>query len=156
MSNNRTLLILARTINGIAAGGQVSASIAAGYENSIRSAPDGLQLPVIDLDTQFVRGSMTTEDWIHVIELLTGNMEQTSSTNANPALLQPPAISNTPSPTRSSTGQASLSHRASTCGQAAVTNVDSRLPIPPGPMSGPSQILRLPRTIFPPHAVDGV
>lgn len=74
MANNRTLLLLARTINGIAAGGQVSASITAGYENSIRSAPDGLQLPIIDLDTQFVRGGMTTEDWVHVIELLTGTV----------------------------------------------------------------------------------
>jgi hypothetical protein len=74
MSNNRTLLLLARTINGIATGGQVSATIAAGYENSIRSAPDGLQVPVIDRDTQFVRGSMVTEDWVHVIDLLTGTV----------------------------------------------------------------------------------
>jgi len=70
--NNRVGLPQAITINGIDAGGVMTAVINAGYDNIMRSSPDGLQVPLKDKEIQFVRGTIVTQDWVHAVELLTG------------------------------------------------------------------------------------
>jgi hypothetical protein len=61
-------------INGVDAGGAMSANIQCGNENVLRSSPDGLQVPVLDKECQFVRGTIVSQDWIHIIDLLTGTV----------------------------------------------------------------------------------
>ncbi len=70
--NKRTGEPQAVVINGIDAGGVMTARIQAGFENNIHSAPDGLQVPLKDKEIQYVRGTVVTQDWPHAIELLTG------------------------------------------------------------------------------------
>jgi len=72
--NNRVKTPQASVINGVDAGGTMTAVITEGYENVMRSAPDGLQLPVIDREIQYVRGVIVTQDWIKAIDLLTGTL----------------------------------------------------------------------------------
>lgn len=70
--NKRVGIPQAFVINGVDAGGAMSASIQCGNENIIRSSPDGLQVPILDKECQFVRGTITTQDWSEIINLLTG------------------------------------------------------------------------------------
>lgn len=70
--NNRLKTPQASAINGVDAGGTMTAVITEGYENVMRSAPDGLQLSVIDREVQFVRGVITCQDWVEAVNLLTG------------------------------------------------------------------------------------
>lgn len=70
--NERVGIPQAAIINGVDAGGIMTAAISAGYDNIMRSAPDGLQVPLKDKEIQFVRGTVNTQDWIEVINLLTG------------------------------------------------------------------------------------
>lgn len=70
--NNRVGLPQASVINGIDAGGAMTAAIQEGFDNTQRSSPDGLGPPVLDKDTQFCRGAVVTQDWIHAVELATG------------------------------------------------------------------------------------
>ena len=70
--NKRVGLPQAGTINGVDAGGIMTARIDAGFDNIIRSAPDGLSPPVQDKEIQYVRGTIVTQDWIEAINLLTG------------------------------------------------------------------------------------
>lgn len=70
--NKRVKIPLATVINGIDAGGAMTAVITEGYENIIQSAPDGLGPPIVDREIQFCRGVLTTQDWVHFIELLIG------------------------------------------------------------------------------------
>jgi len=70
--NQRVKTPQAVTINGVDAGGIMTARLNYGYDNIIKSTPDGLQVPVRDKECQFVRGSVTTQDWVHIIDLLTG------------------------------------------------------------------------------------
>lgn len=70
--NKRVGIPQAIVINGIDAGGAMTASINAGYDNIMRSAPDGLQVPVKDKEIQYVRGTIVTQDWVETINLLTG------------------------------------------------------------------------------------
>jgi hypothetical protein len=72
--NKRTFLAQACTVNGVAAGGTTVVNLEAGYENVIRTTPDGLQLPIVDRDAQFVRGSMMIMDWVHPVDLLLGSV----------------------------------------------------------------------------------
>lgn len=72
--NKRVGLPQAVVINGIDAGGAMTATINAGYDNLLYSAPDGLQVPVKDKETQFVRGSITTQDWIKLLTVLLGTV----------------------------------------------------------------------------------
>ena len=72
ITNNRVKKPQAVVINGIDAGGAMQATIQAGYDNIIQSAPDGLQIPMVDKETQYVRGTIVTQDWVHALELLTG------------------------------------------------------------------------------------
>jgi len=70
--NNRVMKPQAITINTIAAGGLMTLRLLAGYDNVLQTPVDGLQVPMGDRLTEFVRGNMTGQDWLHVIELLTG------------------------------------------------------------------------------------
>lgn len=70
--NMRTGLPQAVTINGVDAGGIMTARIDAGFENIMRSSPDGLQVPVKDKEIQYVRGTIVTQDWVEAINLLIG------------------------------------------------------------------------------------
>lgn len=70
--NNRVGIPQAIVINGVDAGGAMTAAINAGYDNIMRSAPDGLQVPIKDKEIQFVRGTVTTQDWVEVVNLLVG------------------------------------------------------------------------------------
>lgn len=72
--NERVKKPQATVINGVDNGGTMTAEINAGYENVIKSAPDGLQIPVQDREVQFVRGSVVTQDWVEFINLLTGTV----------------------------------------------------------------------------------
>jgi hypothetical protein len=72
--NQRTGLPQGALINGIDAGGAMSARINEGYDNIISSDPDGLQVPVSDREVQFVRGTVVTQDWIDAVALLTGTV----------------------------------------------------------------------------------
>jgi len=68
--NKRTGLPQAVVINGLDAGGVMTAKISAGYDTITHSAPDGLQVPLKDREAQYVRGSIETQDWSHAIALL--------------------------------------------------------------------------------------
>jgi len=70
--NKRVGIPQAITINGVDAGGAMTARIDAGFDNVMRSAPDGLEVPVKDKEIEYVRGSITTQDWAQVIAVLTG------------------------------------------------------------------------------------
>ncbi len=70
--NERVKKPLAVAINGVDAGGVMTASITAGYDNIIKTAPDGMQLPEIDREAQFCRGTIVTQDWIEALNLLIG------------------------------------------------------------------------------------
>ena len=72
--NNRVGVPQATVINGVDAGGVMTARIEEGLESVLRSAPDGAEVPFIDRKVQFVRGSVTTQDWTHVTDLLTGTV----------------------------------------------------------------------------------
>ncbi len=72
--NERVKIPQASVINGVDAGGVMTAVITEGFENVMRSAPDGLQLPTIDREIQFCRGVITTQDWVEAIGLLTGTV----------------------------------------------------------------------------------
>jgi len=71
--NNRVGIPQAFVINGVDAGGAMSAAIQAGYDNTVRSAPDGLQVALQDKEIQFV-GTIVTQDWIEAVNLLTGTV----------------------------------------------------------------------------------
>jgi len=70
--NKRVGIPQAAVINGVDSGGLMTARIDEGYENVIRSAPDGLEVPMLDREVQYCRGSITTQDWPLVMDLLTG------------------------------------------------------------------------------------
>jgi len=70
--NQRSKKPQAHVVNGIDAGGMMSARISYGYDNIIETPFDGLALPVRDKEIQFVRGTVETQDWTHIIDLLTG------------------------------------------------------------------------------------
>jgi len=70
--NKRVGLPQALVINGVDNGGAMTARILAGFENIMRSAPDGLQVPVKDKEIQYVRGTIVTQDWVEFVNLLTG------------------------------------------------------------------------------------
>jgi len=72
--NKRTYQPRSLAINGIDAGGLMSARISEGYDQILRSSPDGLQLPVVDREIQFCRGSIVSQDWVEMITLLTGTL----------------------------------------------------------------------------------
>ena len=72
--NNRVYVPQAAVINGLDTGGLMSANISEGYENILKSSPDGLQVPLKDREVQFCRGSVVTQDWPHAIALLTGTV----------------------------------------------------------------------------------
>jgi len=69
--NKRVGIPQAVTINGIDAGGTMTARLISGFDDRNQSEPDGLQVPVKDKETQFVRGTIVTQDWPHAVELLT-------------------------------------------------------------------------------------
>jgi len=70
--NKRVGLPQATVINGVDAGGTMLAVINAGYDNLMYSSPDGLEVPLKDKECQFVRGTITTQDWAVAVNLLTG------------------------------------------------------------------------------------
>ena len=72
--NKRIYHPQAMAINGIDAGGTMTANINCGFDNILRSAPDGLQVPLRDREVQFVRGTIVSQDWIEAIALLTGTL----------------------------------------------------------------------------------
>jgi len=72
--NNRSGIVQAVVFNGVDAGGAMSAHITAGYDEIIETEPDGLEVPISDRGTQFVRGVLVSQDWLHIIDLLTGTV----------------------------------------------------------------------------------
>jgi len=72
--NQRTRIVQASVINGVDAGGAMSARIEAGFDNIMQSAPDGAEVAFSDREVQFVRGTVVTQDWIHFVDLLTGTV----------------------------------------------------------------------------------
>jgi hypothetical protein len=72
--NNRVKKPQAMAINGLDAGGLMTATIQKGFDNIMKSSPDGLQIPLKDREIQFCRGSVVTQDWVHAVALLTGTV----------------------------------------------------------------------------------
>lgn len=72
--NERVGVLQASVINGVDAGGAMSARIEAGYDEIMESEPDGLEVPMSDRGVQYVRGTVVTQDWIHAVDLLTGTV----------------------------------------------------------------------------------
>ncbi len=72
--NKRVYGPQAVVINGVDAGGAMTAVIDSGYDNILRTPPDGLAVPVVDREVQFVRGSIVSQDWTHLVDLLTGTL----------------------------------------------------------------------------------
>jgi len=72
--NKRVRRPQANVVNGVDAGGMMTARIQKGYDEIVRSAPDGLQALILDRVAQFCRGDIASQDWVHAIELLTGTL----------------------------------------------------------------------------------
>lgn len=70
MSNKRVYSPQAFVFNGVDAGGAMSARIQQGYDEIVRSTPDASQVPVMNKGGQYVRGTITSQDWVHIIDLL--------------------------------------------------------------------------------------
>ena len=70
--NQRLRIPQGITINAVDAGGAMSVNIQAGYGNVLLSSPDGLAVPVKDKEKQFVRGTIVSQDWVKILDLLTG------------------------------------------------------------------------------------
>jgi hypothetical protein len=85
-TNKRLTKPLGQIINGIDLGGPMTIAIQEGWENIMRSSPDGAQFQQVDKDCQFCRGVIISQDWVHFIGLLTGTIgtyvfyERTSGT----------------------------------------------------------------------------
>jgi len=72
--NRRLYTPQAMTINSIALGGVLTVTINEGFDNTVRSSPDGFQVQVVEKTDQFVRGTITVQDWPDAINLLTGTI----------------------------------------------------------------------------------
>jgi len=72
--NKRIGIPQAFVINGVDAGGAMTAALNAGFDNIMRSSPDGLQVPVKDKEAQYVRGTVTTQSWTEAINILIGEV----------------------------------------------------------------------------------
>jgi hypothetical protein len=72
--NKRSKLLLSTIVNGVTAGGATMARVDAGYDEIVRSVPDGSQVAFVERSAQFVRGSQAWEDWVEAINLLTGTV----------------------------------------------------------------------------------
>jgi len=72
--NKRVGLPQALSVNGVDAGGLMTARMNIGYDELLQSAPDGLQVPLKDKITEFCRGTITSQDWVEFVELLTGTL----------------------------------------------------------------------------------
>ncbi len=74
MANKRIYSPQAVTINGVDAGGAMQLRIQAGYDGKLQSAPDGLGVPIKDKHSGFCRGTLISQDWPHIVDLLTGTV----------------------------------------------------------------------------------
>jgi len=72
--NKRVYHPQAMTINSVAVGGTLTVAIQEGYENIVRSSPDGLGPLVVDRECQFCRGTIVVQDWPDAIALLLGTI----------------------------------------------------------------------------------
>lgn len=72
--NKRANVLQAVVINGVDNGGAMSAAIQAGYDEIVQNAPDGAQVAYKHRGSQFVRGSVRTQDWTTLAELLAGTL----------------------------------------------------------------------------------
>ncbi|MCJ7778634.1 MAG: hypothetical protein MUP16_10005 [Sedimentisphaerales bacterium] len=73
--NKRVYHPQAMTINTVAVGGIMTVAVQEGYENIVRSSPDGLQgPPIVDRECQFCRGTIVVQDWIDAVLLLLGTI----------------------------------------------------------------------------------
>lgn len=61
-------------VNGVAHGGLVSGAIQYGKDKIVRSSGDNQILEEVDVFINFVRGTITSQDWPDVISLLTGTV----------------------------------------------------------------------------------
>lgn len=73
--NVRCKITQHHVINGVDAGGAMSAVVEGGYDVTLKSSPDGLGGPPIEDDfVEFIRGRLVTQDWVHMMDLLTGTV----------------------------------------------------------------------------------
>jgi hypothetical protein len=68
--NKRVFQPRTLVISGVDNGGMMRAAIQAGYDNILQTPFDGRQHASVDRLTQFVRGTVTTQDWIKALEVL--------------------------------------------------------------------------------------
>jgi len=70
--NKRVGLPQAVVINGVDAGGAMTAIIEQGYDSIIKTGPDGLEAQIEDREAVYTRGQIISQDFVHIVELLTG------------------------------------------------------------------------------------
>ena len=64
------------TVNSVDVGGLVSVSLQAGFDDIITAGYDGFSMPEVDRLTQFVRGTVNTQAWILILDILAGTVEK--------------------------------------------------------------------------------
>jgi len=81
MANNRVhrayhggALATTNVINGVTAGGLMTASVSEGFDDIVTAPHDGYDFPETDRLTAFCRGSITCQDWIEVLNVLNGTV----------------------------------------------------------------------------------
>ena len=73
-TNNRVLHAQNSVINGVSAGGLVTASIFEGFDSVVSSPADGLEMPTTDRFMKVVRGSMVSQDWVELLNIIQGTV----------------------------------------------------------------------------------
>jgi hypothetical protein len=74
MAYEKTAGLFGNIINGVDEGGPMSIALDEGYDELVESGPDGSEVAIVDRESQFVRGTVTTQDWDTVIALLSGTL----------------------------------------------------------------------------------
>jgi len=64
------------TVNSVDVGGLVSVSLQAGFDDIITAGYDGFSMPEVDRLTQFVRGTVNTQAWTLILDILAGTVEK--------------------------------------------------------------------------------
>ncbi len=72
MANTRLFHARDSSIVGIDAGGLMTANIQAGYDDILTSPADGNAVPDTDRATKFIRGTMVTQDWVEMQNIIAG------------------------------------------------------------------------------------
>ncbi len=73
-TNSRTYSPSRPVINGVSVGGLTSVAYEEGFDNKIESSGEGQAFPTKDRRGQFCRGTISCEDWVKMLSILTGTV----------------------------------------------------------------------------------